>query len=188
MINLLSDGKKAEIHAGRFNTIMLRYIFMTLVAAGLLVGVLASAYLALSTGRANAQSRVESSERSSAQYTSVRKEADEFRKNLAVSKQIFSKEVAYSRLIVKFTNALPPGAVLDNVRFDEKSIGVPITLNFHAKNPAIAAGLKKHLEEQKDIFSSVKYSQIIYDSGQGAQGEYPVSVNINLTIRKEVLK
>ena len=185
MINLLSDEKKAEIRAGRANVIILNYIFMLLAALALLIIVLIGAYVTLSVTRSDAQTRVTQNTSKTAEYKATEDKAKAYRDNLATAKQILDKEVVYSQLMVKIAQAVPNGVVLDQLSLDPESIGTPITLNAHARTQSDAVALKTSFEKQTTLFSDVHFEQIQFE--ENANGNYPVSVTLGLTINKGAL-
>src|SRR5690606_8941349 len=81
-----------------------------------------------------------------AEYTDVQKEADEYRQNLAVAKQIIDNEVSYTDTIFAITETLPKGAVLDSINLTPNDIGGQTSLTVHAKDLATASALKSNFE------------------------------------------
>lgn len=185
MINLLSYEKRDEIRAGRTNVLVVNYILMTL-AAGLLVSLMVGgAYVALGVARTNAQNRVADNNAEASHYAQTEQEAEQFRSNLATAKQIIDKEVNYSKLITKITQALPPGVVLDSLSLDSSLIGTPISLSAHAKDNTATIALKTSFENNHTLFSNVHFDTINYDSS--GNSSYPISISISVTINKAAL-
>ena len=185
MINLLSDEKKREIKAGRANTIILSYIFMTLAAFVLLGLLSAGVYVTLNVTRSDAQRRVSSNQSDIAKYQTTQNEASTFRSNLSTAKQILDKEVIYSALILKITKAVPPGVVLNNLSLSPDTVGKPTTIKANAKNYDAALALKSSFESQPDLFTDVHFEDI---TSQDSENAYPISVTLALTISKAALQ
>lgn len=185
MINLLSDAKKHEINAGRVNTIILSYIFMTLAGFVILGLLSAGVYVTLSVTRNDAQKRVSSNQADIAQYQPVQDQANAFRTNLTTAKQILDKEVVYSKLILKIASAVPQGVILDNLNLSPDTIGKPITIQASARSYDAALALKSKFQDQPDLFSDVHFDSI--NDQENSTSGYSVSVTLALTINKAAL-
>lgn len=159
---------------------------MTLFAAGLLVVVVIGAFFALQQARSSAQFHFDGNVQETATYNKTQKDAQEFRDNLATAKQILDKEVRYTSLLMKISSTIPPGVVLDSLTLDQSMIGKPMTLSAHARDNSSVLKLKKSLEKNSKVFSDVHFQSIQYPS-ESAETTYPITVTVNVTIKKEAV-
>lgn len=194
MINLLPDDKKKEIRAGRANVILLNYVIMSIGAAVLVGLIVVGAYATQSISRANAQGRVAESDQAAAKYADTKKEADEFRSNLATAKQITDKQTYYSKLLLKIASVVPQGVVLDSLELNPANFGSEATLSAHAKTYEDALQLKSTFQKSTQLFSDVHFSSIqtgggeTSDTGGAADTAYPVSISLSVIINKDAVK
>ncbi len=93
MINLLPPSDKRQILAGRSNTLLVRYNFFLLGALGFLLVALGFVYFYLANTKAGAEVVVEENQTKVVGYSKVEQEANAFKSNLAIAKQILGKEV-----------------------------------------------------------------------------------------------
>lgn len=184
MINLLPSEEKRQIQAARTNVLLLRYALLTLAAmvlTGLMVG---AGFVIMSTSKVEAEKKIALNATKASSYSSVQTEAQNFRTNLSTAKTILDKEVNYTKVVIAIAQTLPPGVVLDNLDLDAKTFGTPFVLSAKAKSYDAGLGLKAALEKS-EIFSNVSL-QGMTNSSSGDAGGYPVSVQLNVTINKQV--
>lgn len=186
MINLLPYDQKAAIRAGRVNVILANYIIIALVAIALVAGIVVFAYVSLIVSRNNAQSRVDDNSKEVQSYGSTKTDADAFRSNLAIAKQILDKGTNYSTLLLAIAKNVPSGVVLDSLSIDQKTLGTPLTINAHARNKDAVLALKDQLASQTDLFSNVQLQVITFED-KPADPAHPVAVSILVTINKGAL-
>lgn len=186
MINLLPDNDKHEIRAARTNVVLLRYNFLLLGIAGFLLASGLVVYALLTTTKGIAESTNEANNSRAAAYSTTRVEAEEYRKNLTIAKQILNNEVIYTDLVFAITNLLPSGIVLDNLNLNSKEFGTATNLSVHAKDYAAVAALKDAFEKSS-LLSDVHFQSINNISSTVPQA-YPIGVTINVTINKAVKK
>lgn len=183
MINLLPPETKRELQAARSNTLLLRYNVFLLGAVLFLLVAIAVVYVYLNNTKAAAEQVISENKTKVAGYTSVEAQAKEFSTNLQTAKQILDQEVNYSKVILEFAALMPPGTILDTLTLDSATFGTPITLNAKAKNYETALALKDSFQKS-NLFTNVHFQSI---SG-GTDVNYPISVNLNVTIKKDAAK
>lgn len=187
MINLLPVEYKAEIRAGRLNTMLVRYMVLMLGGMGLLAVLLIGTYFTINVSRVSAQQRVDENEQRETSYNDVKKESEAFRSDLATAKAILDNEVKYSSLIYKISSALPSGVVLDSLTVSAESLGTQATINASAKSYSAAVKLKNSFEKNDELFSDVKFESITYQNDDTSPDPYKYKINISLVINKEAL-
>ncbi|HEU5122303.1 MAG TPA: PilN domain-containing protein [Candidatus Saccharimonadales bacterium] len=184
MINLLPPEEKRQLRAARTNTLLLRYNIALLIVFGLLALATAFVYFYLSNTRATAEQTISDNQAKAASYAPVASQAQEFRNNLSVAKQILGNEVTYSKVILSIAGLMPAGTVLDKLALDSKNFGTPMTLTAQAKSYDNAIQLKESFQSSP-LFSDVHFESIT--SSEGNTG-YPFTVNLSVTIKKDAAK
>ncbi|HYG83386.1 MAG TPA: hypothetical protein VD907_00730 [Verrucomicrobiae bacterium] len=181
MINLLSPEEKRQLRAARTNVLLLRYnilVAITILAVG---GVFGVGFFITFQEREQALQEQRDNQARTADFSQVRREAEEFTKNLATAKSILSQEIVYSELLVAVAKTLPRGTVLTDISLTPANFNTPSTLAARTKNYDGALQLKGTLEASP-LFSNVSITNIIQDSTNRA---YPVSVQLNVTLHPE---
>lgn len=183
MINLLPFEEKRQIQAARTNVLLLRYALLTLgamVLTGLMVG---AGFVIMSTSKAEAEKKIALNATKESSYNSVKADAQTFRTNLSTAKTILDKEVNYTKVVIAIAQTLPAGIVLDNLDLDANTFGTPFVLSAKAKSYDDGLALKSALEKST-IFSNVSLQGMTLASS--SDDAYPVSVQLNVTINKQV--
>jgi Tfp pilus assembly protein PilN len=184
MINLLPPANKRQIRAGRSNTLLIRYNLFLVGALGFLFVAIGFVYFYLSNTRANAEATVHENQAKVVGYKQVEQEANEFKNNLAVAKQILGKEVVYTKAMLSIAALMPKGVVLESLDLDAKTFGTETTLMARAKTVDDAVALKNSFQSSP-LFSNVHLKSITTLETGGA---YPQSVSVNVTINKDAAK
>ena len=185
MINLLPAEKKVEVRAGRTNVVLLNYVLMSAAGFALLLITVGFAYISLTVTRSQAQARVDENSRDVAEYQDVQKQADTFRKDLAVAKQILDKDISYSSLVLNIAKSIPNGIVLEALTLDQTTLGKPMTINARASSKDAALKFKSSLESQPELFDDIKFETISIDES-GAGTTHPVGITMSIVIKKVI--
>jgi Tfp pilus assembly protein PilN len=180
MINLLPPEEKRQLHAARSNTLLIRYnIFLLGVVAFMMVS-LAVTYVFLNSAKQSADLTIQENEAKATEYADVQKQADQFRVHLTTAKQILDNEVTYSKVVTAIAKLIPRGVILENLSLDSQTFGTETALVALAKDYNSALSLKESFEKST-LFSNVHFQSIT----SGGATAYPVTVNLNITIKKE---
>lgn len=184
MINLLPPNEKRQIRAARSNTLLLRYNIASVVALVFLGAAIAVTYFYLSNAKSDAESTISANQSRVGSYARVEAEAQQFRSNLTTAKQILDKEITYTKVAIQVANLLPQGVVLDQLSLDAQTFGTPTVLAAKAKSYEAAIALKNSFQSSS-LFSNVHFQNI---TSSQDKGDYPFSVNLNVTFVKGVIK
>lgn len=186
MINLLPDTEKRELRAARTNSLLIRYN-VALVASILFLGLaLTIVYYYLAMAKGNAEITISENKAKAANYAAVESEAQLFRNNLATAQQILDKEVSYSKVMLAIANVMPSGTVLDKLGLNSNDFGKPTTLVAQAKSYDAALSLKDSFQKSP-LFTDVHFKSITA-SPASQSSEYAFTVNLEVTIKKEIAK
>jgi Tfp pilus assembly protein PilN len=186
MINLLPPNEKSQLHAARTNTLLVRYHFFLVGAIAFLGGAIGIAYLYLSNTKASAEQAIAQNTTQVSSYAAIETRAQQFRSNLATAKEILGREVTYTKVILEIARLLPRGVVLDDLSLDAQTFGTETTLAAQAKDYASALALKDSFQKSS-LFTNVHFASITVSEG-GDAANYPVAVNLNVTIKKDAAK
>jgi len=185
MINLLPPTEKKELKAARTNVLLLRYNFFLVGAVAFLGLATAVTYFYLSTTKANAEQVINENAAKVSAYATTATQAEQFRKNLTTAKQILDHEVTYSKVIIGIAQTLPKGVVFTNLNLDSQTFGTETTFAAKAKSYDNALALKEAFEKSP-MFTNVHFQSIT--SGDSGDTGYPITINLNVTIKKDAAK
>jgi hypothetical protein len=186
MINLLPPSHKKQIKAGRVNVLLVRYLAMLAAAVGVLSVLIGTSYIVLNATQQNAIAKVADNEKKVADFQAIRDKGELFRSDLATAKAILDNEVAYSKLIYRIADAVPPNVILDSLELDKATLGSKATMSASARTYADAIALKDTFGRDSQLFSDVSFQTISRAEGDG--GAYPIKVNLGVTVNKEALR
>lgn len=185
MINLLPPEEKKQLHAARSNTLLIRYNILLGVIVAFMGIAVAITYVFLNSTQQSAQATISQNEAKASQYDSVKTQAAQFRQHLATAKQILDNEVTYSKVILEIAQLIPSGVILQNLALDSQTFGTETTLIAQAKTYDDAIALKDSFSKST-LFTNVHFQSITSAGSSG--GQYPITVNLNITIQKEAIK
>jgi Tfp pilus assembly protein PilN len=184
MINLLPPEEKRQLRAARSNTLLVRYNILLLGVVAFMGIAIAITYVFLSTAQQNAKQTISENDAKVVQYASVQAQATLFKQHLATAKQILDNEVTYSKVVLEIAQLIPRGVVVENVSLDSQTFGTATTLVAQAKSYSSALALKDSFGKSA-LFSDVHFQSI---TAGNAQTDYPITVNLNITIKKDAAK
>ena len=184
MINLLPPEEKRQLHAARSNTLLVRYNILLLGVVAFMGIAVAVTYVYLTTAQQNAKQTISNNNAKVGQYATVNDQAALFRQNLATAKQILDNEVTYSKAVLEIAQLIPSGVVLDTLTLDSQTFGTETTLTAQARGYANAIALKDSFSKST-LFTNVHFQSITSSS---TQSDYPVTVNLSITIKKDAVK
>ena len=185
MINLLPPDEKRQLRAARTNLLLVRYNIFLLGAVAFIGLAVAVTFFFLAAAKSDAERSMKDNEEKVGQYAKVDTEAKQFRKNLATAKQILDNQVTYSKVITNIAQLLPSGVILQNLNLDAQTFGTETSLVAQAKDYDAAIALKDSFQKSS-LFSDVHFQSI--SSSESAPNGYPITVNLSVTIKKDVAK
>lgn len=189
MINLLPLADQQEIHAGRTNSLLLRYITLSLIVLGILLAWIGFLYFTLYNAESQAKQVQQENDAKAATRQGIVNQATKFRADLSIAKQIMDKQVNYTDTITRIAAAMPAGTILDSVSIDPKTFDKDTTIAAHAKSQEAAIALKDSLQAS-GLFSKV-YFQSVTSTKQDDKTPtpYPFAILLGVSFnRSEVTK
>jgi Tfp pilus assembly protein PilN len=181
MINLLPPEEKRQLRAARTNTLLARYNILLLGAVAFLGLAIGIVYLYLSTTKAAADQTVQENTAQTNQYAGVLSEAQQFRSNLSIAKEILDREVTYTTVLLNIAQTMPEGVVLESLLLDSTTFGTETTLLASARNYDRALAFKDAL--QNSPYFTDAHFKTVDDTGSG---DYPLAVSLGVTISQEI--
>ena len=193
MINLLPESHINQLRAAQHNTLILKYIFLSLVTLVLFVGIHVFTYTILKISEDSSNSITEENKSKISEYTNVKQTAQKYKANLSTAKALLNQNVSYT------TGAyyIPKNVILQNIDLSPESIGVPVTLTARAKSYDDGIKLKDSLIKS-DITKDASLLNLIDerantnnggDTGfSGIQKDYPFSVSINVIFNDKLFE
>lgn len=184
MINLLPKQHKQELAAARANSLLIRYNVALIGSLLFLLLVIGVAYIYLNNAKMVAENTIRENQAKVSDFSSVEEQAQDFRQNLTIAKQILDREVNYTKVMLEIADLLPSGVVLSSLNLDSATFGTPTTLTAQAKSYDQALALKDAFS-QSSVFSDVHFQSITAAEGVAS---YPLTVSLNVTFKKEAAK
>lgn len=185
MINLLPPEYKRDIGAARANTLLLRYNVILLATLAFLLVANGIVFAYLTTTKATGERVMEENQSKVSSFSVVEAQASVFRQNLATAKQILDREVNYTKVILAVAQLMPSGVVITNLTLDSATFGTETVVVAKARNYDQALALKDAFS-QSSLFSDVHFQSI--NASDTASDGYPITININVTFKKEAAK
>jgi Fimbrial assembly protein (PilN). len=183
MINLLPPDAKAEIHAGRANRLLVRYLFLfTGLMILLFASIAASIYIMMST-KAQAIATIDEANKQSVSLHEEQQKVTQFISDLKIAKQILGSQTNYSTILLRIASIIPSGVTIDNLSLDSSNFTKPVTITAHAKDDAAALALKNALTSS-DYFTNPHFSTLATSN----KGAHPITIEMDVTFTKELFK
>lgn len=180
MINLLPYDVKHQLKAAKANVALLRYSLIVCASIIFLTAICFGIYVLLNTTKSDAQNSVsETQVQNEGSLSSIESQANTIRSNLTQSKAILDRDLRYSNVLMRLAAALPSGVVLDDITLDSDSFNTPLDLELHAKNNDAAVEVKQRFQNSP-YFSGFNLRGL----SQSGTSEYPVIINITITINR----
>lgn len=180
MINLLPIETKKELRAARTNTTLIRYlIFIGFSIAFLIIASLVSYWFLIGI-EDNNKKAVSDQKTVQTAYDSAKKQLDTMTNDVAIASSIIDQQTNFSSIITDFASVVPDGIVIDNLKINTSDIGKSITITGKAISESVVNTLRNNLSGSENYSSPSVQS--VSDS---RDSNYPISININVTINRK---
>lgn len=190
MINLLSPESKRSIKAARLNVTLRMYFILSLFVVVGMAAIYGVGFYLVANERAVAERDRETGEVQLAQYKAATEQAETYKANLAVVKQILSNEIVFSTFLINTAKAMPSNTILSNltlstaVKSGGKAAG-STSLEARAKSYDDVLRLKEELDKS-GIFTDVSIVSTTrpedISKQTGINRLYPFEATLNVTI------
>ncbi len=187
MINLLPKEQFRQLRAARSNVLLLRYNIGLSFVALFLGLVIAGIYFFLVNIHQTADATIVENQAKVNDFGTVRSQADEYRANLAKAKELFDKEIRYSKIYLEIARLLPSGTALDTLSLTSETIDQPLTLAVKIRGEDQAISALKSFQSSEMFNKSASYGSLTMNSGDD-KGTYPYIITLQVTINKGAIK
>lgn len=191
MINLLPEESKKELHAARQNNILLNYIILCALVLLAVIAIYALTFTVFKTTEKNSQLLSENNQSKVASMKKIEKEAKEYQNNLSIAKQIFSKNIYYSSVLMQIAKTTPQGVVIDNIPLSPEMAATQSQISIKAKD-------YQSVIKFRDSFSAASFTDYanidsINDTSAAGRPDqqpnpYPLSAIINIKFNSKLLE
>lgn len=179
MINLLPENRKLDLGSARANLIITRYIGIILLAVVFLIGALATSHSVLKSTLTSAENIIEANDVKAEVFSETSQKVQALDAQLNSAKSILNQEIRLSQVLIKLGKAMPEGAVIGEINFNEESLsGSPIELKAYVKTSPTATQLQSNLQSA-GVFSTVSLQGT--QENQGIDG-YPIAVSLTASL------
>lgn len=189
MINLLSPESKRTIRAARLNVMLRTYLLLTLAVVAGMAAIYGVGFYLVADEKAVAEKDKQAGELQLAQYAAATKQAETYKANLAIVKQILNNEIVYSDFLTRTAAAMPSNTILSNLTLSTQvKPGVKAgstALEARAKSYDDVLRLKEYLDKS-GIFANVSIATTNRPDDlsklTGIDRIYPYEATLNVTI------
>ena len=101
----------------------------------------------------------------------------------ANARNIISKQISYSNIIIGIGNVLPKGVIIDSLLLNNNTLNSPVTIKAHAKSYDNTATLKTNFQNSAQFSNFSIKSQVMNQNGLSG---YPVEFSFEVTINRGV--
>ena len=161
MINLLPTGYAQDIHYGRQNTVLRKWLFGMAGAILGLVVIFAGGWLYINQQAKTLQANINATqtELTAENLPQVQANAKEITGDIKVINQVLSTEINFSGLIQAIGSDMPPGTILGAISLSKTTGALDLSAN--ALDYPSAAQIAVNLSNsQNDLFSKVDIESI----------------------------
>jgi Tfp pilus assembly protein PilN len=159
MINLLPPQKLANIRIARSNTVLRRYIELTLLSLAVILTALVVANYFMNVQQANVQRIIDEDQKTIAELEPVQKEAKQFSATVNTIAGLLTRDVRFSTLLEQIGGVMPNGAVLTGIQYSTDDLTAPLVISAQVENEQIAAVLLNNINAS-DLFASAEIQSI----------------------------
>ena len=182
VINLLPYDMKKQTRAARMNVILLRYVVLMILAGVFLTLACIFTNYILSTSNNTAATDKNSSIVSPTNSQPVsQSELSNYSTNISTAKSILARQITYSDVVLGIASCLPEGSIIKSISLNDGSYNASISLLVLAKSNDIEPKLKDNFQKSS-LFTDYKIQPST--STIESDSDYPVTINVNVSIKK----
>lgn len=169
MINLLPPKRLLNMKVARNNTILKRYIELTLLSMLLIVVAIAASYYFLSSQQKSVKNTLEIDQKKVAELSPIQKEAEELSATINTISGLLSRNVKFSEMLTKIGSVMPSGAVLTGLQFSIEDLDAPLVVSAQVETEERAAVLRNNLATS-DLFKGAEIKSILLNEESESNG------------------
>ncbi len=159
MINLLPPKRVLNIKTARNNTVLKRYIELTIFSMILIIIATVLAFILFTNERDNIQETVDIDQQKIAKLEPVQKQAEELSATVNTISGLLSRNIKFSDMLTQIGGVMPSGSVLTGLQFSIEDIKSPLVVSAQVDSEQKAAVLRNNLASS-DLFEKAEIQSI----------------------------
>lgn len=172
MINLLPPTRLANLKVARSNTILRRYVELTLMSIALLALATIFGYYFLNSQRTDTQKTVEVNQSKVAELQPVQKQAEQLSGTINTVTGLLAHNVKFSDMLKQIGGVMPQGSVLTGLQFSIEDLKSPLVISAQVDTEQKAAVLRNNLAAS-ELFSRADIQSISQIGATGTTNSVP---------------
>lgn len=164
MINLLPPNRLLDMRVARSNTILRRYINLSLISLLVLALGLAATYYYFQRQLQNTQQSSVLTQAKLKQLEPIQKQAQQLSTTVTTIAGLLSRDVKFSDLLTKIGGLTPSGTVLTGLQFSIEDLKSPLVISAQVDSEEKAAILRNNLAGSP-LFSKAEIQTITKGDG-----------------------
>ena len=183
MINLLPADHRRQLRAARANTLLVRYVVITIILIMLLLAMVAAMYQLLQSQKSAAEAHIAENQAKTTAYQEVRTQADALNTSLSTARTALDGSLSYSLALTRLAKILPDNTSLTSINLTSASFGAPIKLSFPVATESQALAIRDAFIASPYVApGSVSFGTL----STAADGNSGYVLEINVTLKKEI--
>lgn len=190
MINLLNPEQQRQLRAARLNLHLLKFALLSIFIVIGVAGIYATGFWTVITSKASSEIEFSTAKKELDTYTATTQQAESYRQNLTVAKQIMGGEITFSSFLISLGTAMPSGTIIEQLSLSTHDITAKkadsIAIHTRAKSYADVLRIKQAFESS-NLFSSVRIastSTAALPDAKGIQAAYPYEARFEVFIKR----
>lgn len=172
MINLLPPQRVVSLKIARSNTVLRRYVELTIVSMILLFAAFGMAYYFLHAQQTNTAQTVELDKQKIEKLRPVQKQAEELSSTVNTVAGLLTNNVKFSQMLTQIAGLMPQGSVLTGLQFSIEDVKLPLAISAQVDSEQKAAILRNNIEAS-DLFSRADIQNISLIGEPGSTNSVP---------------
>lgn len=172
MINLLPPQKLTNLKIARSNTIIRRYVELTLLSMVLLTVAVIAAYYFLHAQQENTKQTVAVDQTKIAQLEPVQKQAEQLSLTVNTVAGLLSHNVQFSDMLTKIGGLMPQGSVLTGLQFSIEDLKSPLIISAQVDSEQKVAILRNNIASS-ELFAKADIQIISQVGASGTTNSVP---------------
>jgi Tfp pilus assembly protein PilN len=145
MINLLPPKRLLSMRIARTNTILRRYLELTLLSVVVIAGAVVAAYFILNNQQHDIQKTLAINQAKVKKLEPIQKEAEQLSATITTIARLMSKNVKFSEMLTQIGSVMPPGSSLTGLQFSLEDTTSPLIVSAQVASEERAAVLRNNL-------------------------------------------
>ena len=172
MINLLPPARLTNLKIARSNTIIRRYVELTLLSMAFLAVAVIVAYYFLNAQQVDTKQTVEVDQKKIAELQPVQKQAEQLSLTVNTVAGLLSHNIKFSDMLTQIGGVMPQGSVLTGLQFSIEDLKSPLIISAQVDSEQKAAILRNNIASSP-LFSKADIQTISQVGATGSTNSTP---------------